>query len=211
MSENPISKTRFPKLKEKARDRYLTEDERMRLFNVARQHAPYIVPILQYAMLVPCRLSELVNLRRENYDTFTNTLFIPDSKAGIPIHKQIPEEMKEYFRSIPTGCPWIFYRKDENRQYHQLKVFRRTFRTCLRKAEIHNFKFHDTRHISASDLYAAGNSERAIMDIAGWKTPMLTTYRHKDSLQSAIGIHFQESRNLEKKVLKGYTHKVAES
>jgi hypothetical protein len=36
----------------------------------------------------------------------------------------------------------------------------------------------------------AGNSERAIMDIAGWKTPMLSTYYHKDSLRSAQTIRF---------------------
>jgi hypothetical protein len=36
-----------------------------------------------------------------------------------------------------------------------------------------------------------GNSERAIMDIAGWKTPMLSTYWHKDSLRSAKTILFR--------------------
>ena len=61
-----------------------------------------------------------------------------------------------------------------------------------------NIRVHDLRHVAASDLYAAGISEREIMDIAGWKTTMLSTYRHLDSLKSAqrINDHFRtgESR-----------------
>ena len=191
LNENPIAKARFPKLKEKPRDRYLTFNERQRLLNVVEQHAPHIYPLLRYALLVPSRISELLGLHRENFDMITNTLYIPDSKAGIPIYKPIPAEMLEYFRhGIPNGCPWLFYRQDESGEYRQLKTIQRTFRTCLRMAKIVDFKFHDTRHIAATDLYSAGNSERAIMDIAGWKTPMLSTYRHKDSLQSAMRIHF---------------------
>ncbi|MDD5673273.1 MAG: tyrosine-type recombinase/integrase [Chitinivibrionales bacterium] len=191
---NPISKVRFPRLKEKPRDRYLTEDERQRLLNVVSEHAPYLFPMLQYALLVPSRVSELINLTRENYNMLTNTLYVPDSKAGIPIYKPIPQKMAGYFRNIPSDCPWIFYRQDESGNYHQLKYFRTTFKTCLRKAKIVNFRFHDTRHIAATDLYALGNPERMIMDIAGWKTPMLSTYRHKNSLQSAMKIKFYESR-----------------
>jgi hypothetical protein len=43
---------------------------------------------------------------------------------------------------------------------------------------------------TATDLYANGNPERVIMDIAGSKTPMLSTHRHKDSLKSAQIIKF---------------------
>jgi len=51
-----------------------------------------------------------------------------------------------------------------------------------------NARIHDLRHISATDLYEAGIPERVIMDCAGWKTPMLSQYRHKDSLKSAKAI-----------------------
>lgn len=63
---------------------------------------------------------------------------------------------------------------------------------CLKKAELTNVPIHYLRHISASDLYHAGNPERMIMDIAGWKTPMLSTYRHKDSFKSAQSIQFSK-------------------
>jgi integrase len=192
VKENPISKFRFPKLKEKPRDRYLSIEERQRLFNAIEKHAPYILPFVRYSLLVPTRKNELTHLTRDAYNSFTNTLYIPDSKAGIPIHKPVPEEMKDYFlNGIPPGCPWIFWRQRiKDKKYLPLGDFRKAFLKCVNKAGLVNVRIHDFRHVAATDLCMVGNSERAIMDIAGWKTPMLSTYWHKDSLRSAQTIRF---------------------
>jgi len=186
---NPITNVRFPKLAEKKRDRYLVEDERIRLFNSIREKAPYLEPFIRYSIMVPCRKSELTNLPREAYNAVTNTIYVPDSKAGIPIYKPVPGEMKSYFRNIPADCPFLFYRQ-ESGGYRPLGDFKKAWRTCLKAAGIVNCRVHDLRHCAASDLTIAGNSERAIMDIAGWKTPMLSTYWHKNSLRSAQMIRF---------------------
>jgi Site-specific recombinase XerD len=194
VKENPITKARFPKAKESPRDRYLTDEERRRFLNAIEAKAAYLLPFVRYSLLVPCRKGELTNLSREAYNAFTNTIYIPKSKAGIPIHKPVPDEMKEYFlNGIPTGCPLLFFRQNKDGSFHSLGDFRRAFKSCLKAAGLQNVRVHDLRHVAASDLCAAGNSERAIMDIAGWKTPMLSTYWHKDSLKSAQNIQF--SRN----------------
>ena len=190
LKENPITKARFPKAKETARDRYLNDEERGRLLNAIEANAPYLLPFVRYSLLVPCRKGELVNLPREAYNAFTNTVYVPKSKAGIPIYKPVPEEMKDYFQSIPAGCPWLFYRQDKEGGFHSLGDFKNAWRTCLETAGVQNLHVHDLRHVAASDLCAVGNSERVIMDIAGWKTPMLSTYWHKDSLRSAQTIQF---------------------
>jgi integrase len=62
---------------------------------------------------------------------------------------------------------------------------------------------HDCRHIAATDLYIAGIPERQIMDIAGWKTTMLTTYRHADSLRSAQDINARYFRNHDRELSDG--------
>lgn len=191
IEKNPITKARFPKLKEKPRDRYLNQDERTRLLNIIQKYRPYLLPIIQYMLLVPCRKMELVTARREQYNQFNQTIFIPDSKGDIPIYKPVPKEMKSYFDSIPVDCPYLFFRKDE-KGYHHLGDFKRAFKYCVKKAELQNIRIHDLRHISATDLYEAGNPERMIMDIAGWKTSMLSTYRHKNGLLSAQTINFPE-------------------
>jgi integrase len=192
IDRNPITKARFPRMEEKPRDRYLSADERLRLLNAIQEHRPYILPIIQYMLLVPCRKSELTSAKREQYNPFTSTIYIPDSKADIPIYKPVPAEMKRYFDSIPSDCPFLFYRLERG-EYHGLGDFKKSWAFCLKEAKLQNVRIHDLRHISATDLYEAGNSERSIMDVAGWKTAMLSNYRHRDSFKSAQGIQFQRS------------------
>jgi integrase len=185
IDKNPITAFKFPKLAEQPRDRYLAQEERLRLLNTIQEYRPEILPIIQYMMAVPCRVSELTEAKREQYSMFTRTIYIPDSKAGIPIHKPVPEEMTDYFNSIPSDCPYLFYQRLDDGEYRSLSHLRYAWSYCLKKAGILNLRIHDLRHIAATDLYEAGNAERAIMDIAGWKTAMLSTYRHKDSFRSA--------------------------
>jgi integrase len=181
IDKNPITKARFPQGEEQARDRYLTHEERVKLLAAIRECRPFV----QYSLLVPSRKSELTTATRDRYNKFTETIYIATSKSGIPINKPVPREMREYFRNIPVDCPYLFYRQDSAGRYHPLGDFRKAWATCLEKAELKDVHVHDLRHISATDLYAAGIPEREIMDIAGWKTPMLTTYRNKNSLKTA--------------------------
>jgi integrase len=185
VDKNPVTKAKFPKGEEKARDRYLTSVEQTRLLNAIQEHRPYLLPFVRYNLAVPCRKSELIKAKREQYNQVTNTIFIPDSKADIPINKPVPPEMREYFKNIPLDCPYLFYRQTKSGKYYSLGDFRKAWAHCLKKAEITDAHVHDLRHISATELYSNGIPEREIMDIAGWKTPMLSTYRHKESLKSA--------------------------
>jgi len=185
IDRNPISKVRFPKLEEHSRDRLLTPEERLKLFSAIRDCRPHILPIVQYMIQVPCRVSELVTAAREQYNPFTQTIYIPDSKAGIPIHKPIPPDMAEYFRSIPADSPYLFYRKSAN-GYRPLTGLPRAWAACLSHAGIADYHIHDLRHEAVTRLYELGNSERAIADVAGWTRPnMLDVYRHRDCQRSA--------------------------
>jgi integrase len=139
-------------------------------------------------LMVTCRKNELVTARREQYNPFTDTIYIPDTKADIPVNKPVPPEMDSYFKAIPEGCPWLFYEETAPGKYRPLTHLRYAWKYCLEKAGIADMRIHDLRHISATDLYAAGVPERVIMDTAGWKTPMLSRYRHADSLKSAQNI-----------------------
>jgi integrase len=190
LDKNPITNVKYPKLEEKPRDRYFVDDERERLLDAINTHRPYIYPIVRYMMLVPCRRGELVGAKREQYQAKTQTIYIPDSKAGIPLHKPIPMELRDYFASILKECPWLFYKVGDNGDYRQItaQVLKDAWAVCLDKASIEDLRLHDLRHVSATDLYERGIPERVIMDVAGWKTPMLSTYRHKSSLKSVQSI-----------------------
>jgi len=201
VEKNPITKIRFPKHKEQKRDRYLMEEERVKLVSAITKHRPEMLPLIQYMLLVPCRTSELAKAERkqfceviENGETI-NVVWIPTSKNGKPMYKPVPQEMRRYFENLPKDCPWLFYWTDWRGAYRQWKTFKRTWKTCLKIAGLTDVQIRDLRHISATDLYSAGNPERMIMDIAGWATPMLSHYRHVNSLESARRIQFGKSIN----------------
>lgn len=193
LDKNPITKMRFPRYEENPRDRYLTQEERLLLLSTIKQHRPFILPIIQYMMLVPCRTSELTTARREQYNPFTNTIYIPDSKAGIPIHKPVPPELEDYFKAIPEDCPWLFYKFDGGRYYSLESRLSTAWKFCVRKAGIDNIRKHDLRHMAATDLHEAGNPTHTIMDIAGWKTDMMKVYWKQDSLRSAQRVVFRSA------------------
>ncbi|NLD98598.1 MAG: site-specific integrase [Fibrobacter sp.] len=190
VEKNPITPARFPKTKLKARDRYLDSAEQENLLNVIREHRPHILPLVEYSFLVPVRKGEMINLPKTAFNPFTNTIYVPDSKADIPIHKPVPEHMLHYFRNIPADCPYLFYRQDKNGKYYPLGDFRKAFKFCLKIAGLKDVRYHDTRHCAATNTYVTGTTEREIMDVAGWKTPMLSTYWHKNSLKSAQNYKF---------------------
>jgi len=189
--KNPITRIRYPRFRERPRDRYLTADERTRLFEAIKRVRPCLLPIIKYMLLVPCRSGELMSARREQYNPFTNTIYIPDSKAKIPMHKPVPEEMLVYFETIPVECPWLFWWLDKVGNFRQWKCLDTWWWRCREVAGLSDVRIHDLRHIAATDLYEAGNSERAIRAVAGWKTNMLDNYYHKDGLRSAQTIVFK--------------------
>src|SRR5690606_19756306 len=97
--------------------------------------------------------------------------------------KPIPPNMTAYFRSLPSDCPWLFYRQEMG-LYHGLGCFNKAWYKCLRIAGIGNFRFHDTRHNAATALLDNGTPEQVVLTVAGWKTNMLKTYYHRDGKKS---------------------------
>ena len=195
IDRNPITSVKFPKFEEQSRDRVLTPEERLRLKAAIQNHRPYIWPIIRYMFAVPCRTGELLGARREQYSPITNTIHVPESKAGVEIYKPIPPFMVAYFRAIPDGCPWLFY-KEEAGRYRPItrQVLRKAWEHCLRVAGIANYHLHDLRHEAVTGLYRMKNSEFDIAAVTGWipKTvnPMARIYNHVERVEAAGRIVF---------------------
>ena len=68
--------------------------------------------------------------------------------------------------------------------------FKKAWAKCLRLAGISDFRFHDTRHISATNLVDNGTPERVVMAVAGWRTNMLSTYYHRAGKNSRALVTF---------------------
>jgi len=179
IEKNPIKQ--IQKFKETPRDKSLSDDQATKLFKAINDHRPYLKPIVLYALQIPCRVSELTNASRFDVNLKDNYLRIRSgtTKNGNGINKPIPPNMDEYFRSIPIQCPWVFYR-EANGEFHQLKNFNKAWRFVCDIAELGDFRFHDLRHFSATNLHNGGMPIRQLMEIAGWKTDMMTTYHHQN-------------------------------
>ena len=191
LPKNPITQGKFPIAKVKPRDRVLTDEEWQRLINAIREHRSYILPIVEYMSMVPCRKSELVSAKREQYDPIEKNIYIPDSKAGIPIYKPVPEKMLDYFTNIPADCPWLFYEEITQGKYRPLTHLWNSWLYCCQKAGIENYRIHDIRHWAVTKLLIAGNTERDVASVAGWKdTTMIKVYYLSDGLRSARSIKF---------------------
>lgn len=188
LAESPLNGAVWPKAPEVARDRFLSELEIQRLLNVLELEASHLVPIARFALQVPCRKSELVRMGRGDLDLFHNAIRVHNgtTKNEDGAWKPIPPELIGYFRSLPAECPYLFYRVRAGK-YLPLGDFKKSWTRALRLAGIRNFHFHDTRHIAATEMVDAGTPERVVMDVAGWRTNMLSTY-YKSSSKKALGL-----------------------
>jgi integrase len=214
IEKNPIEW--IPKLPEEPRDRVLTQEERIKFIDALESEAPHLLPLFQYASLVPCRTKELTGMKRENLDLIQNKILVPKrnikgKKTG-GIWKPIPPSMVSYFRNLPTETEFLFYRvqtgrKDlktgkydrRNFKYLQIINFYKSWNRCLEKAEIENFRLHDCRHQSATALINAGTPERVVRAIANWKTDMLRIYYHIEPADYLKEVKFEENEKCDGK------------
>lgn len=187
VGNNPITKVRFPKLKELPRDIVLSEADRLRLLNVISQEAPHLTAIVHFALQVPCRRSELVNMTKADLDLIHGAIRVKAeiAKNDRGCWKPIPPDMTSYFRSLPKETEYLFFRKITNKKkgtirYAGLGDFKKTWKYCLEEAGLTGFHFHDTRHIAATALIDNGTPEQAVMTVANWKTNMLRNYYHRE-------------------------------
>ena len=193
VKDNPITKVRFPKMKEIPRDVSLSVDERDRLVNIARENprTAHIADLLDYALQVPCRKSELVNMRVKDIDLFNNAIRVRNgtTKNDQGTYKPIPPSMRSWFQERVRKAKAIDEpifgrmikgsradRTGEHTHMAGLGDFKNAWDTVRAAARLPEIRIHDTRHYSATVLCDNGTPEQVVMTVAGWKTNMLRTY-----------------------------------
>ena len=189
IKENPIAF--FDKMKEVPRDVVLSAIDRQRLLNVIEQEAPHLSAMVRYALQVPCRKSELIRMAVDDLDLFNKCIRVRngETKNGAGIWKPIPPDMEDYFKTLPAGCRYLFYRQDSS-GFHGLGDFKNAWKRCLRIAGIADFRFHDTRHCAATALVDNGTPEQVVMSIAGWKTNLLRVYYNREPKKTLDLVQF---------------------
>jgi len=204
IEKNPITRYRFPKYKETPRDVVLNDMQIENLYSIISELAPHILPIVTFAMQMPSRKSELINMKTSDLDLIKNRIRIRNgtNKSKKGHWKAIPPNMTGYFRTLPKGCEYLFYRENigthyrKNRsQFSSIGDFKYVWSKCRKKANLPELIFHDSRHISASRAVDEGTAERIVMMNAGWVTNMLEVYYNRNSETAPNLFKFSKENN----------------
>ena len=177
LPDNPVRHIRsLPE--NNARIRFLSDDERSRLFKAARQSdwdKLYLLVLL--AITTGARKGELLSLRWCDVDFDRQTAYVATTKNGqpkvLPLTDSVVVELSKFkdqepaliFNSeITTDSPFCFYKQ---------------WKKALLSADIEDFRFHDLRHSCASYLAQSGASLLEIAFVLGHKQIQMTKrYAH---------------------------------
>jgi len=141
-----------PKFKERAKERYLSHGELMRLGQVFSEavyngtESPFVIAAYQLLLMTGCRMSEIQTLKWE-YITATH-LELPDSKTGA---RRIPfsADAHAVLASLPRtkGNPYVIEGRWPNSHNTDLQ---HPWQRLRKAAGLEDVRIHDLRHTYAS-------------------------------------------------------------
>jgi integrase len=179
---------KITKLKEaRGRVRYLSDDERLRLFMVLKERGDATLElIVTLAIATGARKGELLGLRWSDVDFERCRMVFEDTKNGDRRAASLGEHALKMLKAHHAQVHNSMFLFPGNRGT-PVRIDRE-FRELLRVADISNFRFHDLRHCTASYLAMNGATLLDIAHILGHKTlSMVKRYAHlSDSHTSSV-------------------------
>ena len=168
----------FPKVDE-ARIRYLTSSESACLVSAC---CTEVRPLVRGALLTGARYSELTNLRVQDVNLSTNSIYIAESKSGRPRHVPLNAEGVALFSALTIGrdaAAYVFVRAD-GRQWLKNHQVRPLTKACKAGKIAPAITFHELRHTYASQLAQAGIDLLTISKLLGHADTRITAkhYAH---------------------------------
>lgn len=191
-------------VRDRARVRYLTQEEEGRLLAVLRRY-PLAYRITLIALRSGLRLGEIMRLQWEDLDAATGQIVVRTSKSGKPRYVPCHPDLAELFRAMPRLGPYIVADdapriKHRSRGWHALQIghgkplsifgkWRNDFNLALDLAGIRDFRFHDTRHSFASNLVQRGVSLQVVAELLGHSSlSMSQRYAHLSHESKAAAV-----------------------
>jgi len=177
LPDNPARHIR-PLPEDNSRTRYLSDDERERLFGAVRQSSwnkLYLITLL--AITTGARKGELTSLKWSDIDFDRQMAYISTTKNGEPKVLPLTESaIAELQRFNKQDDSLVF---DSEVKPGRAYCFTKPWKKALKEAEIADFTFHSLRHTCASYLAMNGASLLEIADVLGHKQIQMTKrYSH---------------------------------
>jgi integrase len=189
VKDNPVRRVRKDRVHNFI-ERWLTSEEEKRLLCVS---APWLRDIIIFAIHTGLRQSEILDLRWSQIDLVRRTMTIFEQKnRGIdtlPLNETAVSVLTERYRHRSSEFDHVFPSANNTRIDNMNLV--RAFKRVMRKAEVHNFRFHDLRHTFATRLVQSGVGIYEVQRLGRWKSPsMVMRYAHHniESLRASIEV-----------------------
>lgn len=203
LKENPIKKIPRPKIPQRI-PRHLNKEEATQLLDWVRNF-PYgykfertrAVAVIAGFIFTGIRLEELKNLRMEDIDLASRTLFVKSGKGEkdriIPLNPRLVEILEEYLQDrkrLRKTCPYFFTAMRQDTKMGD-SVIKRLIQRLRKKSGIH-FYPHLLRHTFATLMLEGGCNLYALSKMMGHsdiKTTTIYLSATTNHLQEQIGKH----------------------
>lgn len=156
------------------RDRYLTEEEEVKLLTNCNKYFKIIVIV---ALHTGMRKGEILRLKWKDIDIEHKFISLYDTKNGEGRKVAMNQTVLNIISTIPKHpkSGYVFCNK-LGEPYGDIK---KSFLSAVQKAGIINFHFHDLRHTFASRLVMAGVDLNTVRELLGHKSLEMTLrYSH---------------------------------
>ncbi len=175
---NPCRRVRKFKV-EWQRDRYLSSEEEKRLMAQLTGRYEHLKPIVTIALHTGMRRGEILGLEWRQVDFHRNVLRVTKTKSGkerfLPMNHVVRELLLER-RAKEPDASYVFGGPGKTATLTDIK---HGFTTAVRKAKLHDFRFHDLRHTAGTRMAEAGIDIRTIAEMLGHATiQMSMRYAH---------------------------------
>jgi len=186
-TDNPVCRVSMER-EHNTRDRWLTHDEEMRLFNAA---SPWLRELMLFAIHTGMRMGEILDLTWAGVDLFRRTVTVFKAKNGerraIPLNQTAVELLKQKAGSRSVDTELVFPSEVQTRL--NASNISRSLHLALKKAKVTDFHFHDLRHTCATRMVQAGVDLYKVQRLLGHKSPIMTQrYAHHcpESLRDGV-------------------------
>jgi len=187
-SDSALKQVRNVKLlpENNRRLRFLSIEECQRLIECCHKD---LKPIVVVALNTGMRRGEIFNLMWTQIDLRHGFILLDTSKNGerreIPINTTLEYLFKE-MQQRSVKSEYVFAGKTGK----PLTDIKKGFHTALRRAGIHDFRFHDLRHTFASQLVMAGIDITSVKELLGHKSLTMTMrYSHLSPGHKRKAVH----------------------
>jgi len=170
---NPVKDVRKPRVSN-GRDRRLAPQEMARLLEACQQHGGgWLYDVVVLAMETAMRRSEIASIRMHWINYSDNYLVLPDTKNGdrrmVPLSPRALNAIAKLGSNTKSDCLVPC----------EAGAISHAFLRAARRANIHDFRFHDLRHEATSRLFEIGFNTIEAAAVTGHKSlSMLKRYTH---------------------------------